>query len=347
MTEKKRSELGGFLQQLAIFASPFVVLLVLYLLLDPFKVVWSYESYYPTNVAGGVSLNPGYVATQNFRQRVAKEHYDSFILGNSRSIYYPISAWQEMIGSGSHCYHFDAASESLLGIWQKLRFIEQSGCEIRHILWVADADLLAKTDCDHWHLCEAAPALTNYRNTLYFNWYNLKAFINPKFLTAYIDYQCCHQLRPYMLSENLLTEDMFCYDAVGNECDFQPLEQMIAEGRYYTPERMKVFEGRQFPDSVSPCVIGSDQQVLLDSIASLLLRRNTNVQIVISPLFDQIRLNPQDVNALTERFGEERVHDFSGPNEWNSDYKNYYEASHYRRPVAIDVLRKIQESRQE
>ena len=347
MIDKKHSELRGFLRSLTIFASPFVVLLMLYLLLDPFKVVWSYDSYYPTNVAGGVSLNPGYVATQNFRQRVDSEHYDSFILGNSRSIYYPISAWQEMIGSESRCYHFDAASESLLGIWQKLRFIEQSGCSIRHLLWVTDASLLAKTDCDHWHLCESAPALTNYRNALYFNWYSFKAFISPKFLAAYLDYLSFHQLRPFMLKESLLTEDMFCYDAIGNECDFQPLEQMIAEGKYYPAERMKVFEGRQFPDSISPSVIGTEQQVLLDSIATLLARQETDVQIVISPLFDQIRLNPQDVSALTKRFGERCVHDFSGPNEWNRDFKNYYEASHYRRPVAIDILRKIQESRQE
>lgn len=347
MTNKKHSELRGFLRLLTVFASPFGVLLILYLLLDPFKVVWSYDSYYPTNVAGGVSLNPGYVATQNFRQHVDTVHYDSFILGNSRSIYYPISAWQEMIGSESRCYHFDAASESLLGIWEKLRFIEQSGCKIRHLLWVADADLLAKTDCDHWHLCESAPALTNYHNTLYFNWYCLKAFINPKFLTAYLDYLCFNQLRPYMLKENLLTEDMFCYDAVGNECDFQPLEQMIAEGHFYTPERLKVFEGRQFPDSISPSVIGTEQLALLDSISALLTRQKTDVQIIISPLFDQIRLNPVDMIALQEYFGRENVHDFSGPNEWNRDYKNYYEASHYRRPVAIDILRKIQKSRLE
>lgn len=345
--EKKHSELRGFLRLLTIFASPFVVLLTLYLLLDPFKVIWSYDSYYPTNVAGGVSLNPGYVATQNFRQRVESEHYDSFILGNSRSIYYPIAAWKEMIGDESKCYHFDAAAESLLGIWQKLRFIERTGCKIRHLLWIADAGLLAKTDCEHWHLCEAAPALTDYRNALYFNWYNLKAFINPKFLTAYVDFLCFHQFRPYMLQENLLTEDIFCYDAIGNECDFRPLEQLIAEGNYYTPERMKVFEGRQFPDSISPRVIGAEQRVLLDSISSLLLRQKTEAQIIISPLFDQIRLNPQDIAVLSEYFGKEHVHDFSGPNEWNSDYKNYYEASHYRRPVAIDILRKIHESRQE
>lgn len=347
MKRNRHSELQGFLRLLTIFASPLLVLLGFYLVLDPFKVIWSYESYYPTNMAGGVSLNPGFVGTQNFRNRVAEEQYNSFILGNSRSIYYPVSVWREALNEQSRCYHFDAASESLMGVWQKLKFIENEGCEIRNLLWVADANLLAKTDCEHWHLCETAPALNGYRNALDFHWYNFKAFINPKFLMAYLDYLCSGQIRPYMLEENLLTEDMFCYDAVTNECNFQPLEQRIKAGTYYTPERMKVFEGCQFADSVSPCVIGPEQQVLLDSIASLLARQNTDFQMIISPLYDQIKLNGQDFRLLISTFGQELVHDYSGPNKWNSDYKNYYEASHYRRPVAIEILREVYGLRQE
>ncbi len=337
-TDSFLTEIKRFVKPLAWFASPFVVLMVCYVLADPFKVIWNYESFYPEQVAGGIALNPAHVATQNYLRQHIIEHYDSFILGNSRSIYYPIAAWRQYFSEGSRCYHYDAANESLLGIWQKLRFIAHQGDSIRNVLMVVDAGLLEKVDCDHWHLCETPPALTGYRNLVSFHWYNLKTFLTPQFLMAYADYSLFHQLRPYMLRKGLLADDMFVYDAKGNECNFVPLEQEIAAGTYYTEERLRVFEGVQFPDSVSPPVIGKPQRELLDSIRSILARQGTSVQIVISPLYNQIRLNPRDLQCLEQLFGSDHVNDFSGPNLWNSDLHNYYEASHYRPRVAVAVM---------
>lgn len=334
-------EMSTFVRLLLCFISPFLLLLVIYLCTDPFKVVWSYDAFYPEQVAGGVSLNPGHVGTQNYLRQQPEQHYNAFILGNSRSIYYPVETWSQHLPEGSRCYHYDAAAESLRGIWQKLRLIEQEGGALDHVLLVVDASLLAKTDCDHWHLCEAPPPLTGYRNWLSFHWYNLKTFITPSFLLAYTDYRLFHELRPYMLEKSLLTEDMFIYDAKSNECNFLPLEQQIAAGTYYTEERKAVFEGRQFPDSTSPAVIGEAQRALLDSICSVLDRKKTNTHVVVSPLYDQIRLHPADKAELERRFGSGHVHDFSGPNEWNADYHNYYEASHYRSGVAKAILDSI------
>jgi len=333
-----KREMWRFLRPLMWFGCPFAALLLAYVMADPFKVIGNYESYYPEQVAGGVSLNPAHVATRNYLRQHQSGHYDSFILGNSRSIYYPIAAWRQHLPEGSRCYHYDAANESLLGIWQKLRFIAHEGDTLRNVLMVVDAGLLEKVDCDHWHLCETPPELTGYSNLVAFHWYNLKTFLTPTFLVAYIDYSLFHRLRPYMLRKSLLTDDMFVYDAKGNECNFVPLEQQIADGSYYDEARLRVFEGVQFPDSVSPPVIGKPQRELLDSISSIFARQGTSVQIIISPLYNQIRLNPNDLQCLKQLFGSDHVNDFSGPNLWNTDLHNYYEASHYRPHVAVAVM---------
>lgn len=340
-SDKAGYELGRFVRLLLLFAIPFVLLIALYLVADPFKVIRQYDDYYPERVAGGVSLNPGHVATQTYLHQASSRQYDSFVMGNSRSIYYPVSTWQSFLPSGSSCFHYDAAAESILGIWQKLSFVERQGGKIRNLLMVADAGLLAKTDCDHWHLCETPPILTGYRNLVSFHWYNLKTFITPKFLAAYTDYSIFGVVRPYMLAESLLTEDMFLYDRETNECNFEPLERQISNGQYFNQQRIRAFDGSQYPDSVSPSVIGDEQQVILDSIASLLLRHNTSLHIVISPLYNQIRFNPSDRKWLEDKFGTDHVHDFSGPNEWNADYRNYYETSHYRPHVANAILEQI------
>ena len=338
MIDPFKTEMRRFAKLLAWFISPLVMLLACYVAADPFKVVWNYETFYPERVAGGVSLNPAHVATQNDRRLQPRMGYDSFILGNSRSIYYPVAQWQRHLPEGARCYHYDAANESLLGLWQKLQFVERQGGELRNVLMVVDAGLLEKTDCDHWHLCETPPALTGYRNLVSFHWYNLKTFVTPTFLLAYADYRLTGQLRPYMLRKSLLTDDMFVYDATSNECSFAPLEQQIADGIYYTQERLRVFDGVQHPDSVSPAVIGPRQHEMLDSISVLLARHAASVQVVVSPLYNQIRLNPTDLRTLCDLFGPDHVHDFSGPNAWNADCHNYYEASHYRPSVAVALM---------
>lgn len=330
-----------YIKTLVLFSLPFILLLAIYIYTDPFKVVWSYDNYYPTGKSDGISLNPSHVGTRNYLRRQPQEHYNAFIFGNSRSVYYPVSEWEKHLPSGSKCYHFDAAAESVLGVWEKVRLIDRQGDTLRNVLFVADADLLSRQQCLHWHLCETDPALTGYRNWASFHWYNLRAFLNVKYMRALLDYHLFHTLRPYMLENSMLSEDLFNYDPLTNECDFQPMEEQIAKGSYYTPQRIAVFQGVQFPDSVSAPVLKAPHLVLLDSIASVLHRHHTHTDIVISPLYNQIRLNPADIQALQERFGAESVHDFSGPNRWNADYHNYFEASHYRTHVAKEVLTEI------
>ena len=72
--------------------------------------------------------------------------------------------------------------------------------------------------------------------------------------------------------------------------------------------------------------------------SSIFARQGTSVQIIISPLYNQIRLNPNDLQCLKQLFGSDNVNDFSGPNLWNTDLHNYYEASHYRPHVAVAVM---------
>lgn len=341
-TVEQRRAVLNFARLLLWAASPLFILGFIYLWMDPFKVVWHYDNYYPTQTSGGIALNPGHVATQTYLQQKDTQLFNAFIFGNSRSIYYPVAQWKSSTGDPAmRPFHFDAAAESLMGLWLKVRFIDRQGSELRHALIVTDASMLGKLDCDHWHLCETPPALCSYKNYANFAWYNFRAFLNPEYFIALTDYSLFHQLRPYMLRKHLLSEDIFTYDSLSNECDFYPMEQAIDRGEYFTPERIAVFEGQQFPDSMSPRTLLEPHMVLLDSIASVFARHHTHAEIIISPLYNQIRLNPTDLEVLRNRFGAARVHDFSGPNTWNADYHNYYETSHYRPHVASALLDSI------
>ena len=70
-------------------------------------------------------------------------------------------------------------------------------------------------------------------------------------------------------------------------------------------------------------------------------RKGTNCHVVVSPLYDQVRLNPSDLAALEDIFGAERVHDYSGVNAITADRHNYYEPYHYRPTVARHIMQEI------
>lgn len=104
---------------------------------------------------------------------------------------------------------------------------------------------------------------------------------------------------------------------------------------------MKVFEDKSFPDSVSCPVIVIKQRKMLEEMMQTFKKHHTDYKIVINPLFDQIKLNPRDLDILREIFGKENVFDFSGTNEITVDCYNYYEDSHYRPHIARNILKRI------
>jgi hypothetical protein len=73
-------------------------------------------------------------------------------------------------------------------------------------------------------------------------------------------------------------------------------------------------------------------------IANVFKEHNTNYKIVISPLYDQMRLDSLSLNRIDYIFGPENVYDFSGINRFTEPVYNYYESSHYRPHVAKQIL---------
>jgi hypothetical protein len=86
----------------------------------------------------------------------------------------------------------------------------------------------------------------------------------------------------------------------------------------------------------------SDEEVrILKEINSLLKSNATRFKIVISPLYDKIKLDENRLNELTQIFGEKNVYDFSGSNAITEEKTNYYESSHYRHKVANKIMETI------
>ena len=80
---------------------------------------------------------------------------------------------------------------------------------------------------------------------------------------------------------------------------------------------------------------------MLTEIYSILTKHNTNYKIVLGPIYNSEKLNPDDMTVLRNIFGESKIYDFSGANKYSTDIRNYYEPSHYTIATGKKILNEI------
>lgn len=329
-----------FLSRLLLFLSPALIHLIVYIATDPFMILRRYDNYYTEN-RFHLATDRDHISTTVYTQHRNEQQYNSFIFGNSRSIFYQTEDWQRHIGQNTRCYHFDAAAESLYGLREKIKYIDRGNGHIENALLVIDHTLLKQArPNESSHLFYPSPALEDNRNIIGFHLAHWKAFANLKLLYALTDYVISGKSKPYMSSNFLLDFFSGSYDVTTNEIRETDLETKISEGTFYTPEKMGIFEGKQTP-KIHPAVIGEIQREMLYEIKSIFDNHQTDYKIIISPLYSQIGLHGDDLAILEHIFGKEHVSDFSGVNEITADYRNYYEDSHYRPHVSRYIMEKI------
>jgi ribosomal protein L20A (L18A) len=318
------------------------IMAFLYIKFDPFKVLYDYNSFFDNNAKVTVATNKDYASTTTFIKNSKKINYNSFIFGNSRSIFYQISEWKKHIGADAICYHFDASGESLWALNKKVEFIDKKENNIKNILLVLDYSTLTKVKPKSGHAGIISPALVNNSNIIEFHKTFFTAFLNPKFSYAFLDYNISNKMKPYM--NKVLDDRQKNYDSKTNELRFDYFENLISKGKYYTPERLSVFYDRDKTiQKFSKECIKESQKNILENIYSITQKHNSQIKIIINPLYNQIKINKADLKYLRALFGEENVFDFSGMNSFTKDYKNYYESSHYRPHIAKEIMEIIYE----
>ncbi len=328
-----------FLKKCFYVSLPFWAIVLLYIVLDPFKVVRHYDSFFEEGDC--VELNQDYVSTVMYDRQRARCGYNSFILGNSRSRNYEVNYWKDCLGGEDvSCYHFDASNESLYGLTSKVEYIDRQGDEIKNMLLVIDSQVLSAAESRTGHLYHPAPQFTDDCG-LSFQLSSFNAFCTLRFIYSLIYYKMTGEIKPYMIDEGLLRKHSFQYAPESNEATESLYEQQIAEGLFYDEQRMRAFDVKVYPGRVEEPVIQEPQKSLLMRCRRVFDKHGTCYKIVINPLFDQVRLNPADLHILQQIFGEGNVFDYSGSNRFTTDYHNYYESSHYRPCVAREIMSEI------
>jgi hypothetical protein len=335
-----------FLKKIILFFSPFLALIPLYIFLDPFKVIYQYDSYYPYSGINKIDVGKDFVSYENFINKNPIYKYNSFIFGSSRSFFYRTSTWSDYINTPvSKCYHFDAFKESLYGISNKIQYLYATGIPIKNALVVLDYEVFKGENKVDDYLRLQHPSISD-ESWLRFHYIHFKNYFSYTFLKKYFSDYFFDKFQE--LDKNKIDSfKVITYNKVSNELMWKGLDEFIRfhEVDYYE-DRVKIFYKRATTTNYSNKIIENRHINQLNKIRKIFADNLTNYRIIISPLYDQVKFNRSDLEVLQKLFGKEKVFDFSGINSFTIPVTNYYEESHYRPKVADSILKIIYSVRQ-
>lgn len=333
----KREIRGIFLKALWVLA-PFAAIFGWYIYEDPFKVIYAYDSYITSGEHSYVFVNRDYLGMENYMKRKASVPYDAFIFGNSRATYFEVEDWLPHIAPAQP-YHMDASGEGLFGVWKKMQYLDTAAHAINHALLILDRGMLNIVYDPSSHITMKHPILSG-RSRFGFQFEFFKVFLHHSFFWAYIDLKWSGTFKPYMTKDGIFDDYVLHYEPLTNEQKLTAFEEQIDhDASSYYASRMHYFYPR---DTTSlhpgPPVIQQVQKDMLLDIARIFRQHNTKFHVILSPLYSAIPMHSEDMKWLEETFGSERVHDFSGWNNYTRNYLNYYENSHFRPHVAKSMM---------
>jgi len=326
-----------FIKKSLLFSLPlsllgFIIIYSFYIL-DPFKILNEYEEY--TNSI--VSYNEDYIATERFLKN--KNKFNSFIFGSSRAgTGFDIIDWNQELNSEDNAFSYTASNESLFGILGKLRLIQSENIELKNVLLVIDSDVTFKNlENSKGHLFIKHPRVSgDNENTFVFQF--LRNYIFTGFFIPYLDYKIFNIERDYMngyLNFNGLNEQEIYTPFNVSKKEARILSDKDA---YYNSLSTNVFYKRPINQEFCSPSINSRGIEFLNEIKQIFNTNKTDYKIIISPLYDQKKLNKIDLNLIEDIFDKKNVFDFSGKNIMTDDKHNFYESSHYRQKIGKKIL---------
>lgn len=313
---------------------PLLILLVGYFVYDPFKVVYPYSNYsYPYVIS-----NRDYISTEMFGHNYKKYNYNSFVFGSSRTLAFKPNSWKNYLSKSDQPFMFDASGESIYGIYTKLKYLDAIHANIDNALILICRDATFNNSTNHkGHLFIKHP-ITSKESKINFHLCFIQSYLSPNFLFSFYSYTFSKQFKPFMV--RYIENRKIVFDTLTNEVSIIDQEDEITNNtNEYYKRRENLFYQRLKERSDSIVRIKPEYLFLLKEVKRILVKNHTNYKIIISPLYEQIKLNPNDLSVLKNIFND-RLYDFSGKNSFTNSSTNYYETSHFR-PLIGDSILKI------
>lgn len=316
---------GGWrlLGKLALLSLPFGLWLLVYLITDPFWVLRAH----PQSRGLAAAHSRDYLSTESLLRQYRQQGYDSFILGNSRTLGFRSQDWSEFLPTGSVVFSYGSYSDSLYGIAHKLELIDRLGLSIHNLLLVFDYTSVVGVEDSPAPFLRKHPLVSGTDRWGY----------QLKMAQTFFTLESFHSLRL-----NLGGGDSGVhYDDVHGDIVMHGYEKMLAEDEdgFYRSHGAQL-QG-QTEIAWGPVVSQPEQFRLLESMRRLLDKHRTSYKVVLVPSLPPVRLHPQDVDHLRRIFGADQVFDYTPADDLTRDPHNWYDPMHFRPQLGRRMLREV------
>jgi len=320
------------LKKIILFLSPFIIMTVVYIIIDPYMVIYNYADY---NKNYFINKNRDFVSTEMFIKNSKERNYDSFIFGSSTSLFTPPSIWSKYIETENNIYSFDASRERLTGIWSKVKYLDEHDVKIKNAL----VNLESKTFME---FVNNVPLYSKHykvypSSSMYFQYASFLNFCDLRFVFALVHFKLSNQFFPYM--NDFLVSEPYYYDTVTNEYNnIGILDGFKKDSVSYYEVRKGNFPKRSGKPLEENSKIETYHIQMLNEIRDIFSMHNTDYKILICPTYNQIEFNHSDLSVIKAIFGDENVFDFTGINRFTEDKSMYYDEFHFKKYLGKELL---------
>ena len=309
---------------------PFCIMVSVFIILDPLKVIHEY----PSPTTAGVMMNDRLYQAKWLNKK--SENYDAFIFGSSRSKAFKTWNWEKLLPEKVMPFHLGVNDETLFGVLKKLEYLDRNNYKIKYALFPIDHRILQLQENQEAHIFREYYEVSGEAAGEYYKKY-FTAFLNPNFLKYYFEWKKTGVISKE--KNEYLWDPGFEYIQKNGDIIYARMDKEISNdsSNYYNQEKSIVFYERK--ESEAKKLLNEKGIKMLQEIKNILVKHNTNYQIIITPNYDLKKINSEDFKTMKRIFDSTKVSDFSGLNEHTNDYKKFYEERHFKPYIANQVMK--------
>lgn len=327
-----------FLKQIALLLLvPLLLLAAVYFVTDPYKTLRPFSlSYFDTT-------NRDYLSSELFIYNYPEQAYDSYVFGSSRGGGINTYHWKKYLPEGSKQFLFQAWSETIAGVEQKVSYIDKHQGEIRNALILIDIPgSFAKPQLSTQALSIKDPRFSGqprwvYQAILLFN------FVQKPSEWSRAVKSLLHPHRPAVV-----------FDVESNDWDKgnRNINVDVVPPQDSLKNLSRTARAAFFKNYVdNPYVIVPVPDSLIDDsmlesmrhIREVFRRHETNYRIIVTPgyRYQFPAISSRDLDILKSVFGGDTVFDFSGRLDLTLDYNNFSDPNHFGSRIGWQMIEEI------
>lgn len=320
---------------LLFIAIPLILLAGMYLWTDPFRCMHAFD------INDVDDTNREYLSTELFLRNESMYHYNSFIFSSSRGGGMNTYQWKQYLQEGTQPFVFQAWSESLTGIELKLEYLSEHRVPIDNALILIDIPGTFKEE----QLPHEALSLKHYmftgQSTFEYNAVQFFNFIQKPSLWVNSAKNKIIGVRKPCTSDTITND----WEATNryNYTELPPQDSLKNCSAMTRKTFFAKWEHANKDVDVSEQLINESYEKQLRHIRAILDANHTDYHIIVTPApcYLNPAINPNDLDILQEVFGAERVHDYSGKNDYTEDYNNFSDPGHFGLRVGYQIIEDI------